>query len=208
MKVLVACEESGAVRDAFRDMGHKAYSNDIQESESQFHIKGDCMKVIPELGPWDLIIMHPPCDHLALSGNRWYGRDCEGEEKRTESIAWTLDLWELAKKHANRVALENPASVIFPFLAVDVKVQYIQPYEFGHEETKKTGFALHNLPLLYPTKELIPPRLDTPEYLEWQKVWRMGPSEDRKKLRSKTYDGIARAMAEQWGTIPEDMFYV
>lgn len=201
MKVLVACEESGVVRDAFRARGHDAWSNDLAPSDDpEFHLQMDCMEAIKK-GGWDLIIMHPPCDHLALSGNRWYGRGTEGHHKRVEAVKWTARLWRLAKANAPRVAMENPTSVIFPILKREVPVQYIQPYEYGHKETKKTGFALYNLPPLQPTEILDVPKAGTQEYLDWQKVWRMAPSPERKKMRSRTYTGVAQAMADQWGSI-------
>lgn len=131
-----------------------------------------------------MIILHPPCTALAVSGNRWYGQGMRAHDKRLEAIDWTLRLWEKAKAKCSFVALENPVGVL-PMKAT----QYIQPWQFGHGETKKTGFWLHNLPPLTPT--------DIVEGRE-QRIWRMAPSEDRAKLRSETYSGIANAMAEQW----------
>lgn len=109
--------------------------------------------------------------------------------KRLESIKWTRNLWNLAKQYSDHVALENPVSFIFKFLS---NVHYVQPWQFGHGETKKTGFALHNLPPLKPTNIV--------EGRE-QRVWKMAPSEHRKRDRSKTFEGIAKAMAKQWGDI-------
>jgi hypothetical protein len=188
MRVLVACESSGTVREAFRRLGHDAWSNDLlpADDDSQHHILGDCMAAIRSQR-WDLIIMHPPCTALAVSGNRWYGKGMPKHNERLESIQWTVALFELAKQHASRVALENPVGVL-PIPAT----QYIQPWQFGHGETKKTGLWLHNLPLLIPT--------DIVEGRE-QRIWKMPPSADRWKIRSKTYHGIADAMAEQWGVL-------
>ena len=107
--------------------------------------------------------------------------------KRLDAIEWTLNLWEIAKKHSEKVALENPVSVIFSYLP---NVQYIQPWQFGHGETKKTGFALHNLPELKPTNIV--------EGRE-QRIWKMPPSETRKRDRSVTFGGVAEAIAQQWG---------
>lgn len=201
MRVLVACEESGIVRDAFRALGHYAWSNDIQANDSEYHIQGDCVDAIRFHGPWDLIIMHPPCTHLSLSGNRWYGRGTKGYQQRVEAVKWTGKLWRTAKANAERVALENPTSVIFPLMKRTATVQYIQPWQFGHKELKKTGFALHNLPELVPTEVLEVPPLGSTERKEWERVWRMTPSEDRKRLRSRTYEGVAAAMAQQWGIL-------
>jgi hypothetical protein len=189
MKVLVGCEESQTVTQAFRDAGHLAYSCDLEPTRGNknWHWQRDITEVIP-LWDWDLIILHPSCDALAVSGNRWYGKNMRDHDKRKEAIAWTLDLWELAKRHSPRVALENPVSVIFSHLP---NVHYLQPWEHGHGETKKTGFALHGLEPLKPTNVV--------EGRE-QRVWKMGPSPTRKRDRSKTFEGIALAMANQWGS--------
>ncbi len=187
MKVLIACESSGKVREAFRKLGHEAWSNDILPADdvSEFHIQGDCVEVIKR--GWDLIIMHPPCTALCVSGNRWYGKGMPKHQARIDSMAWTVALWELAKFHAERVCMENPVGVIqMP------ATQYVQPWQFGHGETKKTGFWLHNLPALTPT--------DIVEGRE-NRVHKMPPSQDRWKKRSETYQGIADAMADQWGIL-------
>ncbi|MDC3237471.1 DNA cytosine methyltransferase [bacterium] len=200
MRVLIGCEESGVVRDAFRARGHNAWSCDLVESEDDtYHLQMDVRKAI-ELGGWDLIILHPDCSKMALSGNRWYGKGTEGHQERVEAVEWTVDLWELALENGRRVALENPTSVIFPVLRKFADVQYIQPYEYGHKESKKTGFALHNLPRLIPTQVFEKPKT-LAEWNDWQKVWRMAPSPERKKMRSRTYEGIAAAIAEQWGNL-------
>jgi len=202
MKVLVGCEESGIVRRAFKGRGHDAYSCDLVEADdgSGCHFQKDVMDTI-RMGKWDLIILHPPCTALSLSGNRWYGRGMPRHQERIESVEWTLKLWELAKENARHVALENPKSVIFPILGKDGPVQYIQPYHFGHSEMKETGFALYNLPRLEHVGGITPPdpHKEPARYAEWQKVWRMPPSPDRKKMRSRTYLMVADAMATQWG---------
>lgn len=187
MNVLVACEYSGVVRDAFIAKGHNAISCDLLPTDRPGpHIQGDCIDAIKSR-QWDLIIMHPPCTALAVSGNRWYGKGMPKHNERLESIKWTLDLWELAKRHARiGVAMENPVGVL-PMKPT----QYIQPWQFGHGETKKTGLWLHNLPPLVPT--------DIVEGRE-QRIWKLPPSADRWKIRSTTFQGIADAMAAQWGT--------
>jgi hypothetical protein len=139
---------------------------------------------------WDLIILHPDCTALSLSGNGTYGRGKPKHQKRLDAIAWTVALWNLAKEHSYRVALENPASVIFQYL--NSTVQYIQPWQHGHGETKKTGLALHNLPLLVPSNIV--------EGRE-QRIWKMGPSPSRKRDRSMTYPGVAQAIVDQWGSV-------
>ena len=188
MDVLIGCEESGAVRDEFRAAGHNAWSCDLVPSRSsnEYHIQGDVKEAIKSRH-WDLIILHPDCTKLACSGNRWYGKGTEGHSKRLEAIEWTIDLWELAKSKARFVALENPKGVLSKPMG---KPQYIHPWQYGHGETKETGLWLHNLPDLQPTNIV-----DGRE----NKVWKMAPGPNRKRDRSKTYSGIAKAFADQWG---------
>ena len=185
MKIFIACEYSGIVRDAFIRKGHDAISCDILPTESPGpHIMGDCVPVI-EKGDWDLIVMHPPCTALAVSGNRWYGRGMPKHNERVKSIHWTMMLWHKAMANAKAVCMENPVGVL-PMKPT----QYIQPWQFGHGETKKTGLWLHNLYPLEPT--------DIVEGRE-QRIWKLPPTGDRWKIRSSTFSGIADAMAEQWG---------
>ncbi len=186
MRVLVGCEESQVVCRAFREAGYEAYSCGIQPTRGNpdWHFQHDIMEIIP-IRSWDLIILHPDCTAMAVSGNRWYA----GTKDRIDAVDWTLKLWELAKKHCWRVALENPVSVIFKYLP---NVHYVQPYEHGHGETKKTGFALHNLPPLLPTNRVMGRE---------QRIWKMGPSPTRKLDRSRTFDGVAAAMVNQWGVL-------
>lgn len=186
MKILVACEESQAVTVAFRKRGHEAYSCDIQDCSGghpEWHIKGDITEVLRKTHKWDMILLFPPCTYMAVSGNRWYA----GTEQRKKAVRWTYHLWFLAKQKSKKVALENPVSVIWNYID---RTQYIQPWQFGHGETKKTGLALHNLPKLEPT--------DIVDGRE-QRIWKMAPSPERSKLRSKTFSGIAEAIADQWG---------
>lgn len=190
MRVLVGCEESQIVCGAFRAAGHEAFSCDLLPTRGNpaWHIQGDVKDAVKDY--WDLIILHPDCTAMAVSGNRWYGIAMPMYEKRLEAVDWTLDLWELAKTHAEKVALENPVSVIFSHLP---NVHYVQPYEHGHPETKKTGFALHNLPPIRPTN---------PVEGREQRIWKMAPSPTRKRDRSQTYPGIAAAMVKFWGQQP------
>jgi len=181
MKVLVACEYSGRVRDAFTAKGHDAISCDLLETEVPGkHYKGDIKDIIYD--GFDLMIAHPPCTHLAVSGSRHFWRK---EKEQKEALDFVRFLMEAPIK---RWCLENPVSVISS--RIRPSDQTIQPYMFGHGETKATCFWLKNLPLLKPTK-----------YVEGRepKVWLEPPSPDRWKNRSRTYQGIADAMAEQWG---------
>ena len=186
MKVLIGCEESQVVCKAFRDKGHEAFSCDLVETRGnpEWHIQGDIMD---NLEGWDLIILHPDCTAMAVSGNRWYGNGMPYNDERRKAIEWTSKLWYKACELCDKVVLENPVSVIFT--ALGIKPQYIQPHQFGHGETKKTGLALHGLPNLKPTNEV--------EGRE-QRVWKMPPGPNRKRDRSVTYQGIADAFADQW----------
>lgn len=182
MRVLVACEFSGVVREAFRNRGHFAWSCDLlpPEDESGFHIQGDVRGLLGEA--WDLMIAHPPCTHLAVSGARWFK-----EKRREQAGAIEFVKW-LAEAPISKIAIENPIGVLSTkWRKPD---QIIQPWQFGHGETKATCLWLKGLPKLVPT--------DVVEGRE-QRIWKMAPSPDRWKHRSVTYQGIAHAMAEQWG---------
>ena len=184
MKVLVACEFSGIVRDAF-SLNHESWSNDLLETESKGrHIVCDVFEAIAAHS-WDLIVMHPPCTALCVSGNRWYGKKMLRHKERLHAIEWTCNLWTYATTVCEKVCMENPVGVL------PIKpTQYVQPWQFGHGETKKTGLWLHGLPKLKPTK-IVTGRVNA--------VHQMSPSKDRWKKRSLTYTGIAQAMADQWG---------
>lgn len=181
MKVLVACEFSGTVREAFRSKGHDAWSCDLlPTTRPGQHITGDVRRILSD--GWDLLIAHPPCTYLAVSGARWF-------KDRLAEQADAIDFVRLLlSADIPRVALENPVGVISS--RIRKPDQIIQPWQFGHGETKATCLWLKNLPKLTPT--------DVVSGRE-QKVHRMPPSPDRWKLRSLTYPGIAHAMAEQWG---------
>lgn len=181
MKVLVGCEFSGTVRDAFIARGHDAMSCDLLPTEKPGpHYQGNVLDIIND--GWDLAIFHPPCTHLAVSGARWF------REKRHEQAEALEFVRKLLGAPIPRIALENPVSVISS--KIRKPDQVIQPYEYGHGEMKTTCLWLKGLPRLVPTNIF--------EGRD-QKVWRMGPSPDRWKKRSATYPGIAAAMAAQWG---------
>lgn len=181
MKVLVACEFSGTVRDAFARRGHDAWSCDLLPSDTQGnHIEGDVLRFLG-LG-WDLMIAHPPCTHLAVSGARWFK-----DKQREQALALEF-VHALANAPIPHIAIENPISILSSrWRRPD---QIIQPWQFGHGETKATCLWLKDLPRLRPT-EIVDGRE--------ARVHRLPPSADRWKLRSITYPGIARAMAKQWG---------
>ena len=181
LNVLVACEFSGIVRDSFLAKGHNAMSCDILPTEKPGpHYEGDVMDVIDE--GWDLMIAHPPCTHLAVSGARWF------KDKVIEQAEAIQFFMSLANADILKIAIENPVSIMSTrWRKPD---QYIQPWEFGHGETKKTGFWLKGLPLLKSTNIV--------EGRE-QRIWKMPPGPNRAKNRSRTFPGIAAAMADQWG---------
>jgi len=196
MRVLIGCEESGTVREAFRLMGHDAWSCDILPTriEGQ-HYQRDIMDVL-DYG-WDLIILHPPCTKIAVCGNSTYGEGQPRYNERLAAVEWTRSLWDKAISVCDKVCLENPVSVLrrlggFP------KPQYIQPYMFGHPEQKKTCLFLHGLQPLEETNN-VKHIMDNLPKNEAQRIHYMPPGPDRARDRSKTYDGIADAFAAQWG---------
>lgn len=199
MKVLIGCEFSGVVRQAFRDRGHDAWSCDLLPAEdgSQFHIQDDVRDVLD--AGWSLAIFHPPCTYLALSGIHWNNRVPGRTEKTEAALAFVQDLMDAPIPH---IAIENPVGVIST--RIRKPDQYIQPFEFGHDASKKTGLWLVNLPPLVPTVS-VPPRLVNGKP-RWSNQTdsgqnRLAPSPDRWKVRSETYAGIAQAFASQWGPL-------
>lgn len=183
MRVLIACEESQVVCKAFREKGHEAYSCDILPTSGdrpEWHIQRDAIEVLTG-EYWDLKIGFPPCDHLAVSGTRWFpGKRKDGRQQK--GIEFFLKMAELCD------AVENPIGIMSTIYRKPDQI--IQPWQFGHGETKSTCLWLRGLPKLLPTNIV--------EGREG-KVWRMAPGPDRAKMRSKTFPGIAKAMAEQWG---------
>jgi len=203
MKVLIGCEESQIVCQAFRDRGHEAYSCDLESTRGNpdWHFQQDVMTLLTHEQKWDLIILHPDCTAMAVSGNRWYGQNMPLHAKRIAAVEWTLNLWIKAVEVCHRVVIENPKSVIFPVLRKYMAItQYVQPSMFGHTENKETGFALHGLPELTPTND-VSGLMKTMSKAETDRVHRMPPGPNRKRDRSVTYQGIADAMADQWGKL-------
>jgi site-specific DNA-cytosine methylase len=189
LRVLVACEFSGTVRRAFRALGDDAWSCDLlpSEDDSPYHIKGDCLDLLG-MG-WDILIAHPPCTHLAVSGARWFA------EKRTEQAEALEFVRTLLDAPVPCIALENPVSIISS--KIRKPDQIIQPHHFGHMERKATCLWLKNLPKLVPTDDVTDAMMLLPK-AQRERVHHMPPGPDRWKERSRTFAGIAAAMAEQW----------
>lgn len=185
MRVLVGCEFSGIVRDAFRARGHDAYSCDILRSDGDnyYHLQCDVKSQLKR--KWDLAIFHPPCTYLCNSGVCWLHKDKERWEHLRQA---NLFFYELLNAPIDRIAIENPIPHKYGLLPKYTQV--IQPWQFGHGETKATCLWLKNLPKLVPAN-IVEGRV--------QRLHRLPPSKDRSKLRSTTYKGIAEAFAEQWG---------
>lgn len=181
MRVLVACEFSGTVRDAFRAHGHDAWSCDIESSDGH-HIQRDVMDLLTR--GWDLMIAHPPCTDLSVSGARWFReKRADGRQQRAVEFFMALVNAPIA-----RIAIENPIGIMSSLYRKPDQI--VQPWQYGHGETKATCLWLKNLPPLTPTNIV--------EGRE-ARIHKMPPSADRGRLRSITYSGIAAAMAEQWG---------
>ena len=193
LKVLVACEFSGTVRDAFNSLGDHidAWSCDLLPTDKEGpHIQGDVLKVLNNQD-WDLIIAHPPCTHLSVSGaNLWAEKVADGRQQR--AIAFCEAIYYSSCPH---ICLENPVGALSTRSKLGKPTQYVQPYEFGHAEQKKTGLWLKGLPKLKGTKFIDVSKLPKKEV---QRLHFLGPSKDRWKLRSTTYQGIADAMAKQF----------
>lgn len=186
MNILIACEESQVVTKAFRKQGHNAFSCDLQHCSGghpEWHYRGDVFDIIYN-HKWDMMIAFPPCTHLAASGARWF-KEKQADGRQQEGIDFFMYLVNL---DIPKIAIENPIGIMSTnYRKPD---QIIQPWQFGHGETKATCLWLKNLPLLQSTN-IVSGRE--------QKTWKMRPSPERSKLRSKTFIGIAEAMAEQWG---------
>ena len=180
MNVLIGCEFSGIVREAFTRRGHNAISCDLLPSELYGpHLKDDVRAWLH--ANWDLAIFFPPCTHLAISGARWFAQKQKEQADALQFIRTLLDA------PIPRIALENPVGVISTFIRKPDQI--IQPYQFGHPEKKKTCLWLKNRPKLVPTN--VVPGI-------WESVWKASPSPERWKFRSRTFPGVAEAMATQW----------
>ena len=207
MNILIACEESQRICNAYREKGDNAFSCDLEPCSGghpEWHIQDDALKYINGncsfktydgkdhaiKGEWDILIAHPPCTYLTVSGNRWFNVEKYGKKalKRIEEREKAYDFFmEFINASCPRICVENPIGYMNSHYRKPDQI--IQPWQFGHGETKATCLWLKNLPLLKPTNIV--------EGRE-QKVWKMGPCANRAKLRSKTYEGIALAIASQW----------
>ena len=197
MRVLIACEFSGVVRRAFASLGHEAVSCDLlaADDSSSDHIQGDIFDLLNHNSEWDLMIAHPPCTDLAVSGAKWF-KDKQADGRQQQSIEFFM---KLINAPIGRIAVENPIGIMSRLY--QKPDQIIQPWQFGHPESKSTCLWLSGLPLLQPTEVL-----SLPDSGRWVNQTpsgqnKLGPSADRWKLRSITYQGIADAMASQWGAL-------
>ena len=198
---IVLCEMSGRVRDRLLDYGWDAVSCDVLPCESDNygarHYQMDAFDALRTRSYWDMVIMHPPCTALAVSGNAHYGMGKAKYHLRLEAIKWTMELWQEACRLSPAVCLENPVGVLSNYIGKPA--QYVQPWQFGHPESKKTGLWLHGLEPLKPTNVLEKPACGYWDNQTPSGQNKLGPSEDRAKIRSLTYEGIADAIADQWG---------
>ncbi len=195
-KLLVACEYSGVVREAFAKKGWDAWSCDLLPTDqpSDKHIQGDCLEAIASQ-KWDMIIAHPPCTFLTVSNSKNW-KKLQENGKQQAAIKFVEDIWD---SDCPRICIENPVGALTKHSKLGKASVYIQPYEFGHAEQKRTGLWLKGLPKLTPT-HILP----LPEKGYWENQTpsgqnKLGPSEDRALVRAITYQGIANAMADQWG---------
>lgn len=194
MKILIACEFSGTVRDAFIKQGHDAVSCDLLPTESQGpHIQGDVLNVLND--GWDMMIAHPPCTYLTNSGVCWLHKDKSRWDKLREGAEFFK---ALLNAPIPRIAIENPIMHKYAIELIGTKqTQVIQPYMFGHMERKATCLWLKNLPPLRETKNVKEEMMKLPKKLQ-QRIHYAPPSKDRWKIRSKTFEGIAEAISTQW----------
>ena len=200
MSILIACEESQVVCKAFRALGHEAYSNDIIECSGdhpEWHLKMDVFDAI-SLREWDMMIAHPPCTYLAVSGIHWNNKK-EGRKQKTEEAL--LFIKRLMDVDISKICIENPISIISS--RIGKPSQIIRPYQFGDDSTKATCLWLKNLPKLTSTNIITPSKHITKSGKVYDKWWfdtcLISNLQERAKIRSKTFRGIANAMSTQWG---------
>lgn len=203
-KILISCEESQTICKAFRNLGHEAYSNDIMDCSGghpEWHLKMDVFEAVNHM-EWDCMIGHPPCTYLTITGNKWFkpefkDRFPDRHKQREDAIKFFIDLYNV---NISYIALENPVGVMSSrWRKPD---QYVQPYEYGDPHSKKTGLWLKGLPKLIPTK-IVEPQFHIYKDGRRDPIWHIEtlklPADERSKARSKTFQGIADAIAQQWG---------
>ena len=201
MKVLVACEYSGRTREAFRKLGHEAYSCDLlpSDDDSPHHIQGDVLNLLDD--GWDMMVAHPPCTFLSNSGVSWLHKRPERWKKLDDGAAFFKALLD---SDIPRIAIENPIPHKYAVARIGRKYdQIVQPWMFGHAERKATCFWLKGLPDLKPTNNVKEEMLSLPKREQHRLHW-LAPSKERWKIRSTTFQGIADAIAEQWGSVPSN----
>lgn len=193
MKILIACEESQTVCKAFREKGHEAFSCDIlpcSGGHPEWHIQGDVLPILEQ--EWDMIIAFPPCTHLAVSGAAWFAQKI-ADGRQQQGVGFFM---AIADAKCEKIAIENPVGIMSnKYRKPD---QIIHPWQFGHPEKKTTCLWLKGLPKLTPTNIVKEEMKKLPKNLQ-ERIHYLPPSKDRAKIRSKTFQGIADAMAEQWG---------
>ena len=205
MKILVACEESQEVTKAFRELGHEAYSCDIEPCSGghpEWHLQQDVIPLLEQ--DWDMILAFPPCTYLTVTGNRWFNIEIYGEKaiKRHEDRKKAIDFFMLfANADCEKIVIENPVGIMSSKWRKPNQI--VQPHQFGDPFEKKTCFWIKGVPNLVSTNEVEPPERTQfksgktmPTW--YAQAWKL-PKEERVKLRSKTFPGIAKAMADQWG---------
>lgn len=211
LNILICCEESQAMTKAFREVGHNAFSCDIlpcSGGHPEWHIKGDCFNALEtkrvfttqdgsdhakSFAKWDLVILHPPCTKVAVSGNARYANT----QERIDDANWNADLYFYSQDYSEAVAMEQPVTVLRSIRPDLPKPHYIDLWWFGDKECKKTAWYLHGLPPLEMTDNIGPPPKGK-ERTKWMKTWMMSPSDDRGHLRSKLNPKMAKAAAIQW----------
>ena len=196
MKILIGCEESGRVREAFRGVGHDAWSCDLlpcTENPSKYHIQDDLLKVIKS-EKWEAIIAFPPCTHLAISGSKYFAEKI-ADGRQGAAIDFVEQIWDA---DCPNIAIENPVGVLSTKSKLGKASQYIQPYWFGDKHRKKTGLWLKGFPKLVPTDMIDISKISEKEL---NKLYYLAPSPTRALMRSKTPLGLAQAMAQQWGSL-------
>lgn len=207
MNVLIGFERSGVIRRAFRARGFNAWSCDLKPAAdgSRHHYGFDIFQALKSQ-QWDLIILHPPCTALSVSGNHKYAKGKPGYQQRLDAIHYVSHLWSYSETLCKHLCLENPQGVLHTHLSHLPKPQYIQPYQFGEDASKKTGLTLRGLPPLVPTKRVHGRVViySGKKFERWANQTdsgqnRLGPSDARSDIRAETYPGVAKAMAAQWG---------